>query len=126
MSTAEPAQAAEAVAPEISGPLTWAEICARYPDEWVCLVEVDFIHPNGLELRTARVVGHGKTSGEPFAQARPWRAHYDEIGHLYTGRITERPPRPQIVFDDEGQPQIRFRPSLVLDEELRAFLRQGR
>jgi hypothetical protein len=103
------AVAAPAVVGEISEPLTWAEICARHPDEWVCLVEVDFIHPNGLEFRTARVVGHGKTRGEPFAQASPWWAHYDEIGHLYTGRITERPPRPSLIIDDEIRDLIRPR-----------------
>ena len=53
--------AAEVLAPEISEPLTWVEICRRYPDEWVCLVEMDRVHPFGFEFRSARVVGHGKT-----------------------------------------------------------------
>jgi hypothetical protein len=34
MSAAGVAGVAEVVAAEISEPLTWAEICARYPDEW--------------------------------------------------------------------------------------------
>jgi hypothetical protein len=102
------AEAAEVVTAEISEPLTWAEICARYPDEWVCIVEIDRIHPRGFDFRTARVIGHGKTRGAPVDQARPWRAHYNLIGHYYTGRITVRPPRPSFILDDETRDAIRY------------------
>jgi hypothetical protein len=108
MSAAEAALAL-AVVGEISEPLTWAEICARYPDEWVCLVEVDYVHPNGLEFRTARVVGHGKTSAAPFAQARSWHALYREVAHFFTGRITAPPRRPPFIIDDEIRDLIRPR-----------------
>lgn len=93
--------------PPISPPLTWAEICALYPDEWVCLVDVEYTQPNGCHVRTGRVVGHGKTSKEPFLQARPWRAHYELITHLYTGKITKLPLRPSVVFDAETGNPIR-------------------
>jgi hypothetical protein len=102
--------AAEVLAPEISQPLTWAEICARHPDEWVCLVEIDFTHPNGLEFRTARVIGHGKTRRAPFDQAGAWHAQYEEIGHFYTGHITERPLRPVVIIDDETRDAFRYPP----------------
>ena len=39
----------------ISAPVTWAEICARYPGEWVCLVEMDRVHPFGFEERAVHV-----------------------------------------------------------------------
>jgi hypothetical protein len=100
--------AAEEIAPEITQPLTWPEICERYPDEWVCLVEIDRIHPSGFEFRTARVVGHGKTRGEPFDQARHWRAHYELIGHYFTGHILVKPPRPSYIPDDETRDAIRY------------------
>jgi hypothetical protein len=103
------AEAAEVVSAEISELLTWAEICARYPDEWVCLVEIDFIHPKGPGIRAARVIGHGKTRGAPVEQARPWRPHYDVIGHYYTGRMTVRGPRPSFILDDETRDAIRYR-----------------
>jgi hypothetical protein len=93
--------AAEVLAPAISEPLKWAEICARHPDEWVCLVEIDFTHPNGLEFQTARVIGHGRTRRAPFDQAIPWRAEYEEIGHFYTGHVTELPLRHVVMLDDE-------------------------
>ncbi|HEY0478964.1 MAG TPA: hypothetical protein VGD37_15700 [Kofleriaceae bacterium] len=99
--------AAEVLAPEISKPLTWAEICARHPDEWVCLVEIDRVHPNDFEFRTARVIGHGKTRREPVEQAMTWRAEYEFIGHYFTGRITARPPRPSLILDDEIRDIIR-------------------
>jgi hypothetical protein len=108
MSTAE---AAKVVAGEISEPLTWDEIRARYPHEWVCLVEVDYIHPNGLEFRTARVIGHGKTSGAPVEQAFLWRDHYDLMDFFYTGRGIGRlrSPRPYLNLDEETRDLLRHR-----------------
>ncbi len=77
-----PAQAAN-----ISEPLTWKPICERYPDQWVCIVEVDWANDRDFEFGTARVVGHGKTRKEPIDQARSWRPRYPEIGHFFTGRV---------------------------------------
>ena len=67
-------QAQLADIPLISEPLTWNEICERYPDEWVCLVEIDRPDDNNFAFRTARVVGHGKHPRDPFLQ-----------GHYFTG-----------------------------------------
>ena len=102
--------AAEKIAPTITEPLTWAQICERYPDERVCLVEMDRIHPNGFEFRTARVVGHGKTRHEAFDQARRWTDRYEEIGHYFTGRVIAQPLlRPALVLDDETRDAFRYR-----------------
>lgn len=79
--------AVEGIQPTISDPLTWAEICVRYPDEWVCLVEFDRCEPSSAEFRTARVVGHGKTRREPLDQSAPWRATYQTIAHFFTGEM---------------------------------------
>jgi hypothetical protein len=99
--------AAEVLAPEISEPLTWAEICARHPDEWVCLVEIDRIRPNAFEFRTARVIGHGETRRAPVDQAMSWRDAYEFIGHYFTGRVTAKPPRPSLILDEETRNAIR-------------------
>lgn len=72
--------------PFISEPLTWDQICDRYPNEWVCLVEIDEINDTDFEFRTARVVGHGKTRIAPFDQARPFRKQYRSMGHYSTRR----------------------------------------
>jgi hypothetical protein len=74
-------------APALTGPLTWSEICAHYPEQWVALVEIDWVNENDLDFRSARVAGHGKTRKEPLDQARPLRTRYDEIGHFFTGPI---------------------------------------
>jgi len=71
-------------APFISEPLTWEQICDRYPGQWVCLVEIDNINDTDFEFRTARVVGYGKTRREPLEQARPFREQYSSIGHYHT------------------------------------------
>jgi len=92
---------------EISEPMTWDEICAQYPAQRVCLVEVDRIDPNGFEFRTARVIGHGKTRREAFERARPGWRRYDEIANYFTGRMTVPPMRPQIVLDDELRELLR-------------------
>ena len=79
--------------PILSEPLTWAEICERYPNEWVCLVEIDRIEENNFAFRSARVAGHGKSRREPLDQARPLRARYEEIGHYFTGPVRAPIPR---------------------------------
>ena len=73
--------------PVLSEPLTWQEICARYPNEWVVLVEVDWIDEDDKDFRFARVAGHGKTRREPLVQARSVWPRYGEIAHFFTGRI---------------------------------------
>ena len=76
-----------ATEPALSEPLSWPEIRARYPDQWVALVEIDWVNENDLDFRSARVAGHGKTRREPLDQARPLRTRYDEVGHFFTGPI---------------------------------------
>jgi hypothetical protein len=72
--------------PFISEPLTWEQICDRYPNEWVCLVEIDKINDTDFEFRTARVVGHGKTRIAPYDQAQPFEDVYTSMGHYFTRR----------------------------------------
>jgi len=43
----------------ISEPMTWTQICKRYPDEWVALVEIDWVNDRDFDFRTARVIGQG-------------------------------------------------------------------
>ncbi|HWO18648.1 MAG TPA: hypothetical protein VNO30_07720 [Kofleriaceae bacterium] len=92
----------ETFAPSISEPLTWSEIRKRYPDQQVCLVEIDRIHPRGLAFRTARVAGHGKTRREAFDQMRSWEGRYDDVGRYFTGRANGWLMRPSPILDDEA------------------------
>ena len=80
----------------ISEPMTWRQICERYPDEWVVLVEVDWVNDTDFDFRSARVAGHGRTRKEPLVQARPLRGQYPSMGHFFTGRI--RAPLVPLLF----------------------------
>ena len=84
------AQTQLAQTPSISDPLTWEQICDRYPDEWVCLVEIDTINDTDFAFRMARVVGHGKHPRDPYLQARPIRHLCECMGHHFTGRVRAR------------------------------------
>jgi len=83
---------AQPIAPTITERLTWAEMCERYPDEWVCIADIDYDHPRVCDFRTARVVGHSKTKREAFDQARPWWSHYKLNRGYFTGRLPVQPP----------------------------------
>lgn len=73
---------------EPSHPMTWQEICGRYPDQWVALVEITWVDD---EVATARVAGHGPRRADPLRQARHLHSRYEQIGHFFTGRV--RVPR---------------------------------
>jgi len=79
--------------PMLSEPMSWREICTRYPNEWVVLVDVDWVgEEDDGDFRSARVAGHGKTRREPLVQARPLWSRYGEIAHFFTGRLQRSNP----------------------------------
>ena len=87
----------EAVAREqASEPLTWNEIRARFPDEWVILVDVTWENDTDFDFGRARVLGHFKSRKEasPFIKAA--FQHYAEVGSFWTGEI--RGPVPRYVL----------------------------
>jgi hypothetical protein len=70
---------------EPSAPFSWQEICQRYPDQWVALVEIEWTDDD--EILAARIAGHGPRRADPFEQARHLHSRYQEIGHFFTGRV---------------------------------------
>jgi hypothetical protein len=102
--------ATDAVAPAISEPepLTWDEICARHPDEWVCLAEVHFTHPHKLAFRTARLIGHGKTRSESRDQATSLFPQCKVVMNIYTTDLVITYFRPKFVIDDETRAALRY------------------
>jgi hypothetical protein len=93
--------AATRLAPDETEPLPWAEICARYPDQYVCLV--DIVHPplRSPVITTARVVGHGPTHDSAFEPIRDLGERYPRLAIRYTGVCTEPLMRPSLIIDDE-------------------------
>ena len=74
----------------VTEPLTWRQICERYPDQWVVLVEIDQRGDEdpGTRFRTARVAGVGTTRRDAFAQGQPFRRGYEGFANRFTGPIT--------------------------------------
>jgi hypothetical protein len=78
---------AHAIKPELlTGLMTWKQICDRYPDQCVALVDLDWNEETD-EFTIARVAGHGTTRAEPYAQMRRAGLRYEQVGHFYTGRV---------------------------------------
>ena len=93
--------AAEQLVPGETQPLPWAEICARYPDQFVCLVDVVPVELRSPEIRTARVVGHGPTRRAAFDPIRNTR-QYSRWSVVFTGECTKPLRRPTLILDDEA------------------------
>lgn len=103
--------------PSISERLTWAQICERYPDQELCLVEVDCIHPHNPAIHSARVIGHGATTQDAVDQALLVRDLFDMVTFESTRpRRTFQPPRSHSTIDDEPL-EIFHGPRIVLDAE---------
>ncbi|HEY6177503.1 MAG TPA: hypothetical protein VIX73_23765 [Kofleriaceae bacterium] len=81
--------------------LPWAEICLRYPDQYVCLVDMDWYEVGNPEIKTARVVGCGATRRAAFDTARDVALKYPLHTVRFTGVCTEPLIRPSLVIDDE-------------------------
>ena len=66
--------------------MTWAQICAEYPDRWVVLVDVDWTNKDG-DFRTAIVLGAGAGRDATLRRFDPIKAGYLDFAHSYTGRV---------------------------------------
>ena len=93
--------AAEQLVSVEAEPLPWAEICARYPDRFVCLVDIVRAELRSPEIKTARVVGHGPTHDAAFEPIRDLNERYPRFAIRFTGICTEPLIRPSLVIDDE-------------------------
>jgi len=76
--------------------LTWDQICSRFPDEWVVLVETDWTHERGIENSTAIVIGHYKRRKEASSHIKAAFETYSQIGCLWTGAL--RGPVPRFII----------------------------
>lgn len=93
--------AAEQLMPDETEPLSWAEICARYPDQYVCLIDIVHLRRGDPDIVTARVVGHGTTHDTAFEPIRDLPSQYPRFAIQFTGESTLPLVRPSFVFDEE-------------------------
>ena len=77
----------------IGAPMTWADICAAYPDQWVGVVDIEKNSPMAYDIRRARVVCHGVDRGQVLDGVLPLRQRFGDARHLFTGRIRAPFPR---------------------------------
>ncbi|HET7505784.1 MAG TPA: hypothetical protein VFK02_32415 [Kofleriaceae bacterium] len=74
-------------AQRVSEPMTWREICERFPDQWIALVALDWADDRDEPFRTALVAGHG-SHREALEQARPLLKLFEKMGPFFTGQPT--------------------------------------
>ncbi len=101
--------AAERLAPDETETLQWAEICARYPDQYVCLVDMETAAPRSPVITSARVVGNGPTRRAAFDPIRSLGGTHPLLSVRFTGISTRPLLRPMIILDDETRDAIRSR-----------------
>ena len=76
--------------------LTWAEICTRYPSQWVVLVAIEWTDTMLSGVRSAIVAGYGGND-ESYDRAEPYRPYFTSRAHKHT-----RPPDPPRAWDGEA------------------------
>lgn len=72
--------------------LTWSEICAQFPDEWVVLVDADWVDEHNFEFGTARVFSHRQHRRDATADLGAC-SEFENVGCFFTGRIRGPMPR---------------------------------
>jgi hypothetical protein len=75
--------------------LSWKEICARHPDEWVTLTDFEWQdddEDNG-ELVSAVLLGHGHKRGESLRATRELREREQitDVAEWFTGEWVRHP-----------------------------------
>ena len=82
-------------------PLPWREICARYPDQYVCLVDIVGVEPGNPTIATARVVGYGSKHDAAFEPIRDLPEQFPLCTIRFTGTSREPLVRPWLILDDD-------------------------
>jgi hypothetical protein len=93
--------AAEQLRLKTTEPMPWVEICMRYPDQYVCLVDIAHAELRSPEIKSARVVGYGPTRRAAFYAMGHLSTKYPRHAVRFTGVCTEPLLRPSLVIDDE-------------------------
>jgi hypothetical protein len=75
--------------------LSWAEICRRYPDHWVVVVDADWTNDHHL-FRSAAVVGHRTLRTDASIDIKAAFEHHQQVGCFWTGEL--RAPRPRFFI----------------------------
>lgn len=73
--------------------LTWSEICRRFPDQWVVLVDADWADDHNFEFGSAHVFAHRASRGQATKDMGEACRSFENVGCFFTGRIRGPIPR---------------------------------
>jgi hypothetical protein len=73
--------------------LTWSEICRRFPDQWVVLVDADWADDHNFEFGSAHVFAHRESRGQATKDMGEACRSFENVGCFFTGRIRGPIPR---------------------------------
>lgn len=69
--------------------LLWAEICARHPDRWVVLGNVDWVS-DSIEIISAELIGAFEQRAAASPTIKSLQSPVRELGCFWTGRLIPR------------------------------------
>lgn len=75
--------------------LKWDEICHRYPDRWVVLVNIDWVNDTDFDFRGAEIVAMFGQRKDASPTMKALIASDREAGCFWTGEI--RGPLPRFI-----------------------------
>jgi hypothetical protein len=67
--------------------LTWSEICARHPEEWVVLIDLDLVEDEAEPIRSAVVFDHHPGYGVALRRSRSQLRDDEWFVHRHTGAL---------------------------------------
>lgn len=76
--------------------LSWKEICARFPDEWVVVADAapdDDDESADVDFDSALLLAHHPRRKEAYGRLAAHLAAHGSVGCFFTGKIRALPPR---------------------------------
>ena len=73
--------------------LTWKQICERYPDEWVVLVDTEWANDTDFDFGTTIVFAHHKRRKDMSPDVKSAFERYESVGTYWTGKMRGPIPR---------------------------------
>ena len=67
--------------------LTWDEICRRHIDQWVVLVDIDWINDTDFEFGAATVIACAPRRKDASPIVKQAHETHQEVGCFYTGPL---------------------------------------
>ena len=73
--------------------LTWQEIRTRFPDQWVVLVDADWVDDHNFEFGTAKLYANREHRRDATTDLGAACRQFENVGCFFTGRIRGPMPR---------------------------------